>query len=76
MTLKVTLKTAFGTPMANQSVSVVFNRKTYVLKTTSTGTATKSITSPKYRGNYKVQITYLGNDILNGASATSYVKLY
>jgi hypothetical protein len=75
MTLKATLKTAFGTPMANQTVTLVFNRKTYVLKTSSTGTATKTITSPKYRGSYKVQITYVGNDILNGASVTSYVKL-
>ena len=76
MTLKVTLKTTFGTPMASQTVKLVFNRKTYILKTTSTGTATKTITAPKYRGNYKVQITYSGNDILNGATKAAYVKLY
>ena len=76
MTLKATLKTGFETPMANQTVTVVFNRKTYVLKTTSSGTATKTITAPKYRGNFKVQITYAGNDILNGVSTTSYVMLY
>ncbi len=76
MTLKATLKTAFGTPMANQTVTMVFNRKTYTLKTNSSGVASKTITSPKYRGSYKVQISYSGNDILNGASNTSYVKLY
>ena len=76
MTLKATLKTSFGTPMANQTVTMVFNRKTYTLKTNSSGVASKTITSPRYRGNYKVQISYLGNDILNGANKVSYVKLY
>jgi hypothetical protein len=76
MTLKVTLKTTFSTPMASQIVKVVFNGKTYLLKTTSTGTATKTITSPKYRGNYKVQMTYGGNDILNATTKVAYVKLY
>lgn len=76
MSLKVSLKTALGTPMANQTVSVVFNRKTYILKTNSSGIASKTITSPRYRGSYKVVSTFAGNEIINASSKTSYVKLY
>jgi hypothetical protein len=76
MTLKATLKTSLGTAMANQLVSVTFNRKTYSLKTNSNGVASKTITSPKYRGNYKVTLSFPGNEIIASSSKESYVKLY
>lgn len=76
MTLKATLKTSLGTPMANRTVSVVFNKKTYTLTTNSSGVASKTIYAPKYRGTYKVTTTYAGNDLFNPASGTSYVKVY
>ena len=76
MTLKATLKTALGTPMANRTVSITFNRKTYTLTTNSSGVASKTIYAPKYRGTYRVTTAYLGNDLFNAASGTGYVKVY
>lgn len=76
MTLKATLKTALGTPMANRTVRLVFNKKTYTLTTNSSGVASKTIYAPKYRGTYKVTTAYAGNDLFNAASSTSYVKVY
>lgn len=76
MTLRATLKTSFGTPMANQPVSVRFNGKTYSLKTNSSGVASKSLTSPKYRGSYRVILSFPGNEINASSSKESYVKLY
>lgn len=76
MTLKATLKTAIGTPMANQSVSIRFNGKTYNLKTNASGIASKSVTSPRYRGNYRVTATFASNEIIAASSKVSYVKLY
>lgn len=76
MTLKATLKTALGTPMANRTVSIVFNKKTYTLTTNSSGIASKSITAPKYRGTYRVSLSYAGNDLFIEKAATGYVKVY
>jgi hypothetical protein len=76
MTLKATLKTALGTAMANQLVSIRFNGKTYLLTTNSSGNASKSVTAPKYRGNYKVTISFPGNEVIATSSKESYVRLY
>lgn len=76
MSLKITLKTSLGSPMANQAVTVVFNKKTYLLKTNSNGLASKIVTSPRYRGNYKVVATFAGNEVINSSVKVSYVKLY
>jgi hypothetical protein len=76
MTLRATLKTALGTAMANQLVSIRFNGKTYLLTTNSSGNASKSVTAPKYRGNYKVTMNFGGNEIIASSSKAAYVKLY
>lgn len=76
MTLKATLKTSLGTAMANQLVTLKFNGKIYALKTNSSGVASKSVTSPRYRGNYKVTLNFPGNEIIAASSKVSYVKLY
>lgn len=76
MTLKATVKTQLGTTMANQTVTIRFNGKTYTLKTNASGVATKSITSPRYRGNYKVVSTFAGNEVILGSAKISYVRLY
>ena len=76
MTLKATLRTALGTPMANRTVQLVFNRKTYTVTTNASGVASKTVYAPKYRGNYRVTTAYVGNDLFTAASSTSYVKVY
>lgn len=76
MTLKATLKTASGALMANRVVKVVFNKKTYLLTTNSSGVASKVIYAPKYRGTYKVSTAYEGNELFNPAASSSYVKVY
>ena len=76
MTLKATLKTAIGTPMSNQLVSIRFNGKTYNLKTNASGVASKSVISPRYRGTYRVTLTFASNEIIAESSKVSYVKLY
>ena len=76
MTLKATLKTSLGTPMANQSVSIRFNGKTYNLKTNAVGVVSKAVTSPRYRGNYRVTATFGSNEIIAASTKLSYVKLY
>lgn len=76
MTLKVALKTVQGVPIAKRSVTVTFAGKKHQLTTGPTGLASKRITAPKYRGNYKVKLSFVGADILNPASASTTIRLY
>lgn len=76
MTLKVSLKTVQGVPIAKRSVTVTFAGKKHQLTTGPTGLASKRITAPKYRGNYKVKLSFVGADILNPASASTTIRLY
>ncbi len=76
MTLKVSLKTVQGVPIAKRSVVVTFAGKKHQLTTGPTGIASKRITAPKYRGNYKVKLNFVGAEILNPASASTTIRLY
>lgn len=76
LTLRANLKTALGTPMVNQRVAIVFNRKTYVLKTNYNGIASVKIVAPRTKGLFKVRTSFSGNDILAASSSITNVRVY
>lgn len=76
LTLRANLKTSLGTPMANQRVVLVFNRKTYVLKTNFNGIAAVKIAAPRTRGLYKVKSTFAGNEIIASSTSITNVRVY
>jgi hypothetical protein len=76
MTLKLSLKTVRGVPVAGKEVSVTFAGQTRKLITGATGSVSAKIKAPKYRGKYRVSLSFTGTDILNPAAATASVKVY
>lgn len=76
MTLRATLKTALGTPMANREVTLVFNKKTYRVTTNASGVASKRIYAPKFRGTYRATVSYVGNDLFSASSSSSSIRVY
>jgi hypothetical protein len=76
MTLKLSLKTVRGVPVAGKEVSVTFAGQTRKLITGATGIVSAKIKAPKYRGKYRLSLSFTGTDILNPAAATASVKVY
>lgn len=76
ITLKVSLKTTQGMPVAKRPVVVTFAGKKHLLTTGASGSASKKIVAPKYRGNYKLKVSFEGSEILKPASTSATIRLY
>ncbi len=72
--LQITLKTAGGMALANQTVKVVFDSKMYELTTDAKGVATFSFPLSK-GGTYNVEVFYLGDDDYRGADASAKITI-
>jgi predicted outer membrane repeat protein len=73
--IKITLKDANGNPLANQTITIIINGKTYSATTDSNGVASFVISGLK-AGNYKITANYTGdsNYFSTTASAEQIVK--
>ena len=70
---RIALKDANGTAIANQKVSFNVAGKNYVSTTNSKGRADLKILFDKNNTNFKIIISYAGNDRYNSVSASNFI---
>lgn len=70
----VTLKDSNGNPLANKVLSITLNGKTYSVATDNNGIAKLQISLQK-AGNYKISISFSGDDQYYGSSVVKTVKI-
>lgn len=69
----ITLKGSDGTPIANQKVSFNVAGKTYAANTNSKGQANIKVLFDKNNTNFKVTITFAGNDRYKSVSKSNFI---
>lgn len=70
----VTLNDSNGNPLANKILSLTLNGKTYSIATDNNGIAKLQISLQK-AGNYKITISFSGDDQYKGSSAVKMIKI-
>ncbi|MBR3155362.1 MAG: Ig-like domain repeat protein [Methanobrevibacter sp.] len=70
----VTLKDSNGNPLANKILSLTLDGKTYSVATDNNGIAKLQISLQK-AGNYKITISFSGDDQYKGSSAVKMIKI-